>query len=173
MSFVLQYPGSSRLDAVAARMEIVGSSPSVDTANSILDDLVAAWEAGLNFNGTIQAIQLFTKAAGYATPPPAMAVSSGQNLSQDACRLAERSLSIARATWSPLIGMLGTRDAIASWQAIDGLFASIISGHLHEDVIAAGFKNIETAQYPQSATASFIARRNARRQLDSLNVATP
>jgi len=140
-------------------MDIIGSSPSVETATSILEGLVAAWEAGLNFNGTLQAIQLFTKAAGYATPPPAMAVSSGHNPSADACRLAERSLSVARNTWGPLIGMLGARDAILSWQAIDGLFASIISGHLHEDVITAGFKNIETAQYPQSATASFIARR--------------
>lgn len=159
MSFVLQYPGNARLDAVAGRMEIVGTGPSVETANSILDDLVGAWDSGLNFNGTIQAIQLYIRAAGYATPSPSLAVNATRGPGADFCRLAERSLSIARSTWAPFTGLLSARDAIAAWQALDGLYAAIISGHLHEDVLMAGFRNIETAEYPQSATASFIVRR--------------
>lgn len=159
MSFILQYPGNSRLDKVADRIEMVGSNPSFETASSILDELVAAWESGLNFNGTIHAIRLFTKTAAYVTPPPAIATNAGHNLSHDLCRLAERSLAIARTSWAPFIGLLETHDAIAAWQSLDGLFAAVISGHLHEDVIQAGFKHIENADYPASATAAIIAHR--------------
>ncbi len=159
MSFVLKYPGNTLIEAVAARIDMVGAAPSVETASSILDDLQAAWDAGLDYNFTVRAVRLFVQAATYVAPPAAMVTDSSQPPAQDRCRLAERSLSLARNTWAPCIGLLDADDAIRAWQAIDGLYAAIISGHLHEDVITAGYGHIDKAPYPAPATAAVILRR--------------
>lgn len=159
MNLDIRYPGDEKLRQVMDRIRMVGTSPSMDVAGSLLEDLNRAYELCLSYDCTFQAVEAFATLAGYVTPRQVAAFKAGSVESQQRSRFAERLLAAGRNIWVPLIGLLEPSQRIHVWEAIDNLFAAIVAAHLHEEVVYAGIKHLDQCEFPATATANMLSRR--------------